>query len=46
MAIEHDVLILGRTVASPEALGNRAVLRLTNTGDGFDDFECNVADIK
>lgn len=46
MAIEHDVLILGRTVVSPEASGNRALLRLTNAGEGFEDFECNVTDIR
>lgn len=46
MALEHDILVLGRTVNSPEALGGRAVLRLTNVGEGFEDFECNVADIR
>lgn len=46
MAIENDVLILGRTVKSPETNGTRSLLRLTNTGEDFEDFECNVADVR
>ncbi|ODN06602.1 N-acetylgalactosamine kinase [Orchesella cincta] len=41
MAIEHDVLILGRAQVS-----TKAVLRLTNVEDQFEDFECSVDEIR
>ncbi|CAL8078502.1 unnamed protein product [Orchesella dallaii] len=45
MAIEHDVLVMGKTETKP-CSSRGPVLRLTNVGNEFDDFECSVDDIR